>query len=390
MYLLSFCVLALSVLPAASGNECSGTVIQASDRIDCNVRPNDQATCEAAGCKWCANDDGRIAKCFLNKATSLEVLEAAAAGCSSTSNCKVRINCHPDIITYAVSQASCEMRGCLWLGPAAVQDQPRCVYYNKPVSTTATLPSGAFPKVEAFLNCTSCSTCNLKYKCLENEANPNLNNEKRCQREGCIWCNGECIFGQPSALRTLASQCTSCSNCPANAYIKAGSEEECNKRGATWCSSRESSPEDRRCVLLKEYSKDTCNSRNLAEKTCKSCSSCSTIFDCKSVAGENQTSCENKGCLWCPNSDSKPVCRYGSIGYQCISKDICDIQFPRFQKIQFELKTIQRPHLKRLMEVLCYSQLGVWAPDTADKCLAAFPLRNSPIKKDLYAKYNIV
>ena len=35
------------------------------------------------------------------------------------------------------------------------------------------------------------------------------------------------------------------------------------------------------------------------------------------------------------------------------------------------------------MEVLCYSQLGVWAPNTKDKCLSASPIVMSPLMRRL-------
>ena len=66
---------------------------------------------------------------------------------------------------------------------------------------------------------------------------------------------------------------------------------------------------------------------------------------------------------------------------RCISDKICDIQFPRFQNIDFSLTSAQRPHLMKLMEVLCYSQLGVWAPLTKDKCLSASPIAMAPLMR---------
>lgn len=61
------------------------------------------------------------------------VLLLASHGCKAVNDCKVAINCHPDKITYAPTQSSCESRGCLWLGAAAGQTRPRCVFYNNSI-----------------------------------------------------------------------------------------------------------------------------------------------------------------------------------------------------------------------------------------------------------------
>ncbi|CAK8690043.1 uncharacterized protein LOC143462427 [Clavelina lepadiformis] len=385
-------LLALACIFCASRkvNSCN-TDILSEDRIDCNVRPNDQEKCETVGCVWCPVSQANIAACFLNYTDNFNVILAAASNCNSRGDCQIAVNCHPDIITYQPNQASCESRGCLWLGTDAIDDQPRCVYYNNSIIEGYTLFSGAFPLIEASAICASCDNCFHKINCLPNEPSYRIT-ENRCLREGCIWCSetNECLFGATSGLDGLAPLCKSCTDCPLQAYIKASSQAICRKKRGTWCSNRPSSPDDKRCAIISDNTFDECSFQKLAASTCTSCDNCqSPIIDCSSTDYyETPYTCVEKGCMWCPNNKTEPTCRYGTNNYRCVSADFCDIQFPRFQNIVFSRTSSQRPHLSRLMEVFCYSQMGVWAPSTYDRCLSPSPYNEAPLARDLTKIYH--
>nr|XP_002121391.1 uncharacterized protein LOC100183484 [Ciona intestinalis] len=357
------------------------TNVDADKRIDCYPKPYDQSTCEANKCVWCTGEASNIPTCFINETEPFKIVQMAASNCQSKDNCKVKVDCHPDIITYQPSEELCTTRGCLWFGSDAATSEPKCVYYNNSIVSAFPVFPGVFPIYEIASTCTSCETCTNKVQCLAHIPSDQVTAE-RCVREGCLWCEctNECIVAGTSALATLGSQCYSCDNCTDNAYMVASNSDDCKKHHGTWCEKRDT---NKQCIVLHDVSEDDCTIRRVGEENCKSCTTCEEIFDCSTSVNETAVTCELKGCLWCSNTANQSTCRYGSNGYTCMNKDVCGVQYPRYQDIEFKISNGQRPHTTKLMEVLCYTQLGIWSEDFSSRCISASPLYLAPLFRDI-------
>ena len=56
-----------------------------------------------------------------------------------------------------------------------------------------------------------------------------------------------------------------------------------------------------------------CTVQKALSGKCRSCGSCKSAIDCSELGHrETELKCVERGCMWCPNNMSQPVCRYGS------------------------------------------------------------------------------
>ncbi|XP_039263188.2 uncharacterized protein LOC120339174 [Styela clava] len=281
--MISFC--------SQSGSTSCVTTIAESARVDCHSEAGaTEARCRCRGCQWCVSSTAGVPWCFHNSEPDLISQMNLRSVCPTCSDCRERIDCHPE---PGANAEACQSRSCLWC-PEAGNNEPWCIY-------------GGLYLTETYrASCPTCSSCN-PVNCLPDESSPT---ELKCKARGCLWCSSltpQCTYGgNITAPAQYRANCQTCSTCTMKYDCHPepdATQTVCESRGCMWCQSSVSG--EPWCVY---------GGTTVTTASCTTCANCNTKIDCHPQPYATKWSCENRGCIWCPTTQSGiPYCVYPTI-----------------------------------------------------------------------------